>query len=105
MAHDLFVFPTLGENFGHVIYESLMCGTPVLVSDNTPWLPDKKGALTVLPLDISCWAETVSTWSFMDNYSLEISRSAAHDYFRAYSENNISVDLSRSLFNKVMRRS
>ncbi|MFH1528462.1 MAG: glycosyltransferase [Bacteroidota bacterium] len=35
--YDLFFFPTLGENFGHVIYESLYYGTPVLCSDQTPW--------------------------------------------------------------------
>jgi glycosyltransferase involved in cell wall biosynthesis len=35
--HDLFFFPTRGENFGHVIAESLGAGTPVLLSDRTPW--------------------------------------------------------------------
>ena len=35
--YDLFFFPTLGENFGHVIYESLALGVPVLCSDTTPW--------------------------------------------------------------------
>lgn len=35
--HDLFFFPTHGENFGHVIYEALSVGTPVLISDRTPW--------------------------------------------------------------------
>ncbi|BCJ54226.1 hypothetical protein Asp14428_57010 [Actinoplanes sp. NBRC 14428] len=35
--HDLFVFPTLGENFGHVIAESLSASCPVLCSDQTPW--------------------------------------------------------------------
>jgi glycosyltransferase involved in cell wall biosynthesis len=35
--YDLFFFPTLGENFGHVIFESLAYGTPVLCSGNTPW--------------------------------------------------------------------
>jgi glycosyltransferase involved in cell wall biosynthesis len=35
--YDLFLLPTLGENFGHVILESLLAGTPVLVSDRTPW--------------------------------------------------------------------
>lgn len=35
--HDLFFFPTRGENFGHVIAESLGAGTPVLLSDKTPW--------------------------------------------------------------------
>lgn len=35
--HDLFLFPTRGENYGHVIAESLSAGTPVLISDTTPW--------------------------------------------------------------------
>lgn len=35
--YDLFFFPTLGENYGHVIYESLFYGCPVLCSDKTPW--------------------------------------------------------------------
>lgn len=35
--YDLFLFPTLGENFGHVIAEALHAGVPVLVSDATPW--------------------------------------------------------------------
>jgi glycosyltransferase involved in cell wall biosynthesis len=35
--YDLFLFPTHAENYGHVINESLSVGTPVLVSDNTPW--------------------------------------------------------------------
>jgi len=49
--HDLFFFPTLGENFGHVIIESLASGTPVLISDQTPWSTDKDGACTALPLN------------------------------------------------------
>lgn len=35
--YDLFYFPTLGENFGHVIAEALGCGLPILISDATPW--------------------------------------------------------------------
>lgn len=35
--YHLFFMPTLGENFGHVIIESLMAGCPVLISDRTPW--------------------------------------------------------------------
>ncbi|MBD3842600.1 MAG: glycosyltransferase [Campylobacterales bacterium] len=35
--YDLFLFPTRGENYGHVIAESLSVGTPVLISDQTPW--------------------------------------------------------------------
>lgn len=35
--YDIFLFPTYLENFGHVISESLSVGTPVLISDGTPW--------------------------------------------------------------------
>jgi glycosyltransferase involved in cell wall biosynthesis len=34
---DLFLLPTLGENYGHVICEALVAGCPVLISDRTPW--------------------------------------------------------------------
>jgi glycosyltransferase involved in cell wall biosynthesis len=36
-AYDLFFLPTRGENYGHVIFESLSVGTPVLIADTTPW--------------------------------------------------------------------
>lgn len=36
-AHHIFLFPTLGENFGHVISEALIGGCPVITSDQTPW--------------------------------------------------------------------
>jgi glycosyltransferase involved in cell wall biosynthesis len=35
--YDAFIFPTLGENFGHVIAESLSASCPVICSDRTPW--------------------------------------------------------------------
>ena len=37
VQHDLFFFPTLGENYGHVIVEAMMAGCLVLLSDRTPW--------------------------------------------------------------------
>jgi glycosyltransferase involved in cell wall biosynthesis len=36
--HHLFILPTTGENFGHSIFEALVAGRPVLISDQTPWL-------------------------------------------------------------------
>lgn len=43
-AYDAFLFPTLSENYGHVIAEALAVGTPVLVSDQTPWRALKEKA-------------------------------------------------------------
>jgi glycosyltransferase involved in cell wall biosynthesis len=50
--YDLFFFPTRGENFGHVILESMLAGTPVLLADTTPWRQlETLGVGWDLPLD------------------------------------------------------
>jgi glycosyltransferase involved in cell wall biosynthesis len=49
---ELLLLPTRSENFGHVIAEALEVGTPVLISDQTPWRGlEKLGAGWDLPLD------------------------------------------------------
>ncbi len=36
--YDAFVLLTKGENFGHSIYEALSVGTPVVITNKTPWV-------------------------------------------------------------------
>ena len=50
--YHLLFLPTHGENFGHVIAESLSAGCPVLISDQTPWRHlDRIGVGWDIPLD------------------------------------------------------
>lgn len=35
--NHLFFVPSRGENYGHVFFEALNSGTPIIVSDKTPW--------------------------------------------------------------------
>lgn len=60
---DLFVFPTKGENFGHVILESLSAGTPVLVSNKTPWQSEITGSIKALPLDEASWCREIESFA------------------------------------------
>lgn len=102
LKHDLFAFPTHGENFGHVIFESLIAGTPVIVSDQTPWKADNNGAVTVIPLsDAAGWRdaiEKVATYT-MDKreFIRNSSRKYAIDYLVDYGNRkdnlNIFVDV------------
>lgn len=49
--YHLFLFPTLGENYGHVIPEALGSGCLVLTSDRTPWQGfERDGIGWTLPL-------------------------------------------------------
>lgn len=48
----LYILPTTGENFGHSIFEAMLAGRPVLISNQTPWLNlQKANAGWDLPLD------------------------------------------------------
>ena len=54
--NDLFLLPTKGENFGHVILEALRAGCPVLTTDETPWgALTEEGAGWALPLNEPGW--------------------------------------------------
>jgi glycosyltransferase involved in cell wall biosynthesis len=98
-VHDLFVFPTRGENFGHVIYEALSVGTSVLVSDQTPWQADSRGALQVLALDHpDAWTDAINQWAAFDDPSFSERRAAAKQYAIDYIANSHAVQQNRSLF-------
>jgi glycosyltransferase involved in cell wall biosynthesis len=50
--HDLFLLPSLGENYSHVTCEALSAGCPVLISDRTPWRNlEEKGVGWDVPLE------------------------------------------------------
>jgi glycosyltransferase involved in cell wall biosynthesis len=92
--YDLFVFPTEGENFGHVISESLSAGTPVLVSDQTPWRDTGDGVITVASLtDSFSWLEAINKhcqFDFKEDKSL---RNRVKKYFaKYYQSSNNTID-------------
>jgi glycosyltransferase involved in cell wall biosynthesis len=100
--YDLFVFPTLGENFGHVIFESLEASTPVLVSDQTPWKSNYKRGLQTLPLDEDKWINTIKKWSKFNDNDLTKKRNEAFEYILDYKISNNSLKKNKELFISVL---
>lgn len=100
--HDLFAFPTHGENFGHVIFESLRAGTPVLISNQTPWQPSPSGAVTVLPLDDQeAWRQAIENAASLDAAEQENRRAATLDYARNYAANSDTKIHNLEMFRAV----
>jgi glycosyltransferase involved in cell wall biosynthesis len=60
--YDGFIFPTLGENFGHVIAESLSAGCPVICSQQTPWTEvlNQGGGAALTEMGAHSWADEIS---------------------------------------------
>lgn len=70
--YDMFLFPTLGENYGHVIFEAMAGGCIPLISDQTPWTDEKLGGNgKVISNDcIDDWVETIQSYVEMENADL-----------------------------------
>lgn len=98
-AHDVFIFPTLGENFGHVIFESLAAGTAVIVSDQTPWQSDPHGAVEVLTLEcLDDWTAVINDRACFNDQAYAAQREAALRYAYAYCATSPALEQNRSLF-------
>lgn len=100
--YDLFAFPTRGENFGHVIFEALRGGTPVLLSDQTPWRPNDAGALKVLPLaDIAGWCRAIQDAASRTETAQAPLRAAARDYAARYAATDGSFQANLTMFHSL----
>lgn len=62
-AYHYFVLPTLGENFGHAIFEALINGVPCLLSDQTPWskLEESKSGWSIPLSQTDEWLRNLNT--------------------------------------------
>lgn len=101
--YDLFAFPTRGENFGHVIFESLQSGTPVIISDNTPWLPDQDESVRIIDLsDMQVWCEQLEEFANYTGQEKRELRRFALKYAFEYCSTQDAYNQNRILFHKVL---
>jgi glycosyltransferase involved in cell wall biosynthesis len=97
---DLFVFPTLGENFGHVVFESLAAGTPVIVGNDTPWHQiETAGAGWICdPHSPGAVAELIERFLALDHDAHMRMRAAARDLAREVLRDPKGVKANRAMF-------
>jgi glycosyltransferase involved in cell wall biosynthesis len=102
---DVFLFPTFGENFGHVIVESLAAGCPVIVSDRTPFRDlERHGAGWVVPLeDTAGFHRALDACAAMDGPTHARMRDAAREYARRVITDPEPVERNRALFAAAAR--
>jgi len=84
---DAFILLTKGENFGHSIYESLSVGTPVIITNTTPWkFEDSSNPPGWIinyddhNFDIDTLKQTLTILYHIDNDAYALSSKAAHAY-------------------------
>jgi glycosyltransferase involved in cell wall biosynthesis len=97
---DLLVLPTLGENFGHVVLESLAAGTPVIVGNDTPWhRVETSGAGWICdPTNPGAIVELIEHFLSLDKEARERMRIAAHGLALEILNDPNSANANRSMF-------
>lgn len=101
--YHLFLFPTLGENYGHVIHEALSAGCVVALSDQTPWQDlEKFGVGHVYPLDsIEKFVCVVERYAAMSNKDFQIVADKALAYAIENSNEKVKYTGYRTIFNRL----
>lgn len=67
--HDVFLFPTMGENYGHVIFEALSVGCIPVISNRTPWIEisERKAGFIFDLKQLRNFSEAIEKIAQMDN--------------------------------------
>ncbi len=94
-SYEASLFPTLGENFGHAIGESLAASCPVICSAHTPWtvVLEGGGGQVVHDLTAEGLAEVLERWSSLTPDDIFDKRAAAGRAFRAWQDKQAGVNV------------
>ncbi len=97
--HFMFM-PTTGENFGHIILQSLSVGCPVIISDQTPWkqLQEKNIGWEIPLNNLDKYSETIDLTASMDQFKYNSMSKAAFDHAQQYMNAPQIKEENRSLF-------
>lgn len=97
--YHAFLFPTLNENFGHIILESFMAGRPVIISDQTPWRDlQNKNAGWDLPLNENQFIETINQIANMEQPEYDTLCKGAFNLAEEFVNNEEFVEKYKGMF-------
>ena len=100
--YQIFLLPTMGENYGHVIFESLSAGCFPIISDTTPWndiIKENIGAVLPLSEDMDNFTEAIETALEFSDEKRSLIRNRAVNYCRVKSERAKKESGYKKLFN------
>lgn len=102
--YDCFLFPTINENYGHSIAESLANGVPVVLSkDTTPWnsLDGKAGYVCSLDNVIE-FTDALEKIAALDKDGYDELQNNVREYYKEISAKDNAVSGHKQMFNAII---
>ncbi len=98
--YDAMLMPTLGENFGHIILESLIAARPVIISDQTPWqnLEVDQSGWSIPLNEFSKYVQAIELLAQCNEEQFNIFSLAAYQKAKSFIENKDLITSNRALF-------
>jgi len=105
--YHVFLFPTLNENFGHVILEALLARLPLILSDQTFWrdLQDSGSGFDLPLSDDAGFDAAIRSFVEMDQQRYDVLSANALKLAHAYLNDPRPADDTREMFLRCLDRS
>lgn len=104
-SEHVFLFTTIGENYSHVIQESLSAGCPCVISDQTPWTDlEENDAGFVYPLEaINNYVDVIEAYAAMDLDEFQMASDHAHEYVLRICNGKLKTTGYRQIFDTLCK--
>lgn len=102
--YDLFFVPSKGENYGHVFVESFSAGTPVLVSNLTPWrnLREKNIGWDISLDNIEDFSKVIESYAQLTHKEKQFMRDSTLQFAEYLTKDKAVLDANKQLFNNLI---
>lgn len=104
-GYNCLLLPTLNENFGHSIVESLMCGCPVIISDQTPWndLEEQDAGFAIGLQDRQKFTSALLSYLPLDQQAFSVKSQQAINYISRKIDLELITGQYKFLFNESIK--
>jgi glycosyltransferase involved in cell wall biosynthesis len=98
--HHVMFMPTKGENFGHIILESLQIGRPVIISNLTPWkdLESKKCGYDLSLESKENFATCIDQMASMSNKEFDEICKSSYNHAQEFTHKGDDLEMNKKLF-------
>jgi glycosyltransferase involved in cell wall biosynthesis len=102
--YDAMLLPSLSENYGHAIFESLAAGTPVMIGDQTPWrnLAEQRAGWDLPVGDKAAFVVALGQLAAMTGAEKLVWREGARAFAERYVQASTAAAQLRTLFHSMI---